>query len=337
MRRAEPDVVRKHRRAVDIVVAVDRVGSPDHRDLDRHVGRHRRVVISLRQREPVGHARVFVLARPGAAAVEDRAEIIAPHIVGSDRPDVGLGHLPDLLLERHSGDDPPDQRFVRGGITGRRVLCLRVGQRDAAGEAPDECASAGDRSSAPASRTQTNARSVSRVNWSLPALGAGIIICITSDVFLLPIAECHLQHTSRWPIAGTGEAMTGIARNPDFVACLALARILDDLTSAPSSMTIQQLEPFPVCDCRLRRCPGFTVIIETVQLSLKAYWLKAPQGRSTNGTGELLFWDRLGDEGHEDLLIILGWPPSIDDREAEIDRVKYRSHDPHGLDKRRCS
>ena len=125
MRRAETDVVREKRCAVDVVVAVNRVGSPDHRDLDRHVGRHRRVVEALRQCEPVGHARVLARARPGTAAIEDGPEIIAPDILRSHRPDVGLGHLPDLLLERHPGDDPADQRFVRRGITGCGVSCLR--------------------------------------------------------------------------------------------------------------------------------------------------------------------------------------------------------------------
>ena len=114
MRGAEPDIVREERRAIDIVVPVDRVGAPDHRHLDRHVGRHRRAVIVVGQLQPVADAGVHVHARPGAAAVEDRAEIIAADIVGRDRADVGLGHLPDLLLERHSGDDRADARFDRG-------------------------------------------------------------------------------------------------------------------------------------------------------------------------------------------------------------------------------
>jgi hypothetical protein len=41
-----------------------------------------------------------------------------------------------------------------------------VGQRDAAGEAPDECAGAGDRSNAPVSSAQPAALAVSRVNFT---------------------------------------------------------------------------------------------------------------------------------------------------------------------------
>jgi len=44
----------------------------------------------------------------------------------------------------------------------------------------------------------------------------------------LPIAECNLQHAHR-PIARTAEAMPGIGRNPDLIACLALTRIFIDL------------------------------------------------------------------------------------------------------------
>ena len=40
--------------------------------------------------------------------------IISANLVGRDRADVGLGHLPDLLLERHSGDDRADAGVERG-------------------------------------------------------------------------------------------------------------------------------------------------------------------------------------------------------------------------------
>ena len=118
MRRAEPDVVREKRRTVDVVVSVDGVGAPDHRDLDRHVGRHRRFVEFVGQLEPIVDAGMHVHARPGAAAVQDRADVILANLVGLDRPDVRLGHLPDLLLERHPSDDranPGVQRGIRRG------------------------------------------------------------------------------------------------------------------------------------------------------------------------------------------------------------------------------
>src|SRR5690242_6715674 len=89
-----------------------------------------------------------------------------------------------------------------------------AGQRDASGG----LAEAGDNTSAPPSRAQPTAR----VIRLLPALGTGIIICIASDVVLLPIAECNLQHAYR-PVAGTGEAMACVGRNPHLVARVALA------------------------------------------------------------------------------------------------------------------
>ncbi len=49
MRSAEPDIVREKRCAVDIVVPVDRVGSPDHGNLHLHVGRHARPVECVRK------------------------------------------------------------------------------------------------------------------------------------------------------------------------------------------------------------------------------------------------------------------------------------------------
>ena len=131
VRRAEPDVVREKRRAVDIVVAVDGVGAPDHRHLDRHVGRHRRAIIFVGQLQPVVDARVHVHRRPGAAAVEDRAEIIAANLVGRDRANVGLGDLPDLLLERHAGDDRAnagvDRGFRRAGTAARGQIAAATG------------------------------------------------------------------------------------------------------------------------------------------------------------------------------------------------------------------
>ena len=48
---------------------------------------------------------MHVHARPSATAVEHRPEVILANIVGLDRADFGLGHLPDLLFERHAGDD----------------------------------------------------------------------------------------------------------------------------------------------------------------------------------------------------------------------------------------
>ena len=44
MRCAKPDIVREKRRAVDVVIAVNRVDAPNHRHPNLHVGRHRGAV-----------------------------------------------------------------------------------------------------------------------------------------------------------------------------------------------------------------------------------------------------------------------------------------------------
>jgi len=105
VRRAEPDIVGKEGRSIDIVMPVNRVGAPKNRHLDRHVGRHRRTVVIVGLLQPVVDAGVHVHRRPRAAAVEDRPDVIAPHFVGGDRANVRLGDLPDLLLQSHAGDD----------------------------------------------------------------------------------------------------------------------------------------------------------------------------------------------------------------------------------------
>ena len=137
MRCAEPDVVGEKRRAVDIAVAVHRVGAPDDRYLDRHVGRHGCAVEFVRQFQPVLDTGVHVHARPGAAAIEDRTDVVAAYVIRSDRADIGLGHLPDLLLQRHSRDDRSDASF---GRVGRRRGAAALGHglgRLARGEKPD--------------------------------------------------------------------------------------------------------------------------------------------------------------------------------------------------------
>ena len=55
---------------------------------------------------------MLVLARPGAAAVQHRADAVLPDLVRRDRGDLGLGHLPDLLLQRHPREDLLDPLLV---------------------------------------------------------------------------------------------------------------------------------------------------------------------------------------------------------------------------------
>ncbi|KIU01475.1 hypothetical protein QU38_01425, partial [Staphylococcus aureus] len=83
-------------------------------------------VIGVRQRGPVGDGRVLPHPRPGAAAVEDRSDVVAAHFVRRDRADVRLSHLADLLLERHAAHDARDPRFHRGIGRGGGAECRPV-------------------------------------------------------------------------------------------------------------------------------------------------------------------------------------------------------------------
>ena len=51
--RAKADIVRKERGAAHIVVAMDRVGAPDQRQLDRSIGGHRCSPISIGELQPI--------------------------------------------------------------------------------------------------------------------------------------------------------------------------------------------------------------------------------------------------------------------------------------------
>ena len=113
VRRTEAHVVRKDRRTGDDAVAVHRVGAPDERNLDRHIGRKRGSVIARRRLAPLREARAADVFRLRIAAVEHAADLEPAHFVGRDFADIGLGHLADLLLDRHAGDDLADARFHR--------------------------------------------------------------------------------------------------------------------------------------------------------------------------------------------------------------------------------
>ena len=132
---AQADVVREQRAAVDVVVAVDGVGAPDHRHLDAMS------VLIEASNQRVGHRQpgvargVLVHARPGAAAVEHRADVVAAYVVGRDGADVGLRHLADLLGQRHVVDDGADLRLLRGVERGRRLERRAVARSSAASQA----------------------------------------------------------------------------------------------------------------------------------------------------------------------------------------------------------
>ena len=120
-RRAEPHLLREDRGADDVVVAVDGVDAVQHRDAEPRV--ERRVLVVLDHPVPAGRV---VLCRGSAAAAEHRAEELGRHALGVDRALLQLGHLPDLLLDRHLGEEG------RGADRGRQGRVVPV---DAGGEA----------------------------------------------------------------------------------------------------------------------------------------------------------------------------------------------------------
>jgi hypothetical protein len=72
---------------------------------------------------------VLVVARPAAAAVLDRAEVVLADVVRGDALEFGLRHLAELLGQRHLGDDPGDARFQHR-VDGDGAFHARpVGQR----------------------------------------------------------------------------------------------------------------------------------------------------------------------------------------------------------------
>ena len=125
---AQSDIVREQRSARHVVVAMDRVGPPHDRHLDRHVGLHRRVVVRLRQCQPFLRARRLVPVRPAAAAIEHRAQIIFGHVGRRGGLDLGLRHLADLLGQRHLADDLLDALLERGVLLDRAGHARPVGQ-----------------------------------------------------------------------------------------------------------------------------------------------------------------------------------------------------------------
>ena len=124
VRGTQADVVREDGRAVHVAVAMHGIGPPDHRHGDLRIGRHGCVVISVRQLDPILHLGPLVHRRPGAAAIEHRADVVRAHFGGRDRLDFRLHHLADLLLQRHAGQDLGHARF-HGGILGEAAFQRR--------------------------------------------------------------------------------------------------------------------------------------------------------------------------------------------------------------------
>ena len=114
-RRAEADIVREQRRADDIVMTVDRVRSPHHRDARQVAVRaHRRIIIGVGRRDPRRCRAEFIAAGRRTAAVEDRAQMISRDVIGGRAADIALDDLADLLFERHRRDQRVDSLLDRG-------------------------------------------------------------------------------------------------------------------------------------------------------------------------------------------------------------------------------
>ncbi len=118
---AQADIVRKQRRAVDIVVAVDSVRRPDQRDRGLLARPYRHLIIGLDQIDPILDGGMLVAARDRAAAVFDRADMILRDFLGLDRLPFRLDDLADLFFNRHGGNDFRDTRFHGGVETDRRL------------------------------------------------------------------------------------------------------------------------------------------------------------------------------------------------------------------------
>ncbi len=126
-RAAEADLVREDRRALEPAVAVDRVDAVDHRDPEAR--RQRLALVAVVHVDP-GVGGVGPRQRVGAAQHRPDHQIVdlAP---GVQRVLVDLGHLADLLVERHLSE----QRLDVGRRHARGARRRYVGANGAAGAA----------------------------------------------------------------------------------------------------------------------------------------------------------------------------------------------------------
>ena len=115
----QADVVREYRGPGDVVMPVDGIGPPQHRDDGGPGAADRGLIEPIRQGEPLTRCSEFVVAGRRVAAVQDRPEGIVPQIIGSHAADVGLDQLADLLLGCHAREQFLDAR----------LQCLVPGQR----------------------------------------------------------------------------------------------------------------------------------------------------------------------------------------------------------------
>jgi hypothetical protein len=139
--RAEADVVREDRRALQVAVAVDRVHAVQDRDAEPGLQGRRLVAV-----DHVGPRLRRVAGRDRAAPGEDAAERVGgdQRRIRVDVDPFGLGHLPDLLGQGHPAQqvvDPLVDREVAVPVRriGRSRLFRRAVRRGLAGrlEQPD--------------------------------------------------------------------------------------------------------------------------------------------------------------------------------------------------------
>ena len=102
---AQPDVVRKDRRAQHIGISVNRVHAVEERDRQVVVVLlHRCGPVGVVHRHPVGRT---VVTRARAAAAEHRADMVPLHLGGAGVHPFRLRHLADLLVQGHAGEEFP--------------------------------------------------------------------------------------------------------------------------------------------------------------------------------------------------------------------------------------
>ena len=128
-RGAEADVVREEHRALDVAVAVDRVDAVDHRDAEP--GRQRLALEAGRS----SSAQVAGSIRRGSESPPDSTEPMKKSRTSPpsfERGLVGLGHLADLLVQRHLRQQRLDVGRRHAGLA-RRGDALPPDRRRRAG------------------------------------------------------------------------------------------------------------------------------------------------------------------------------------------------------------
>ena len=120
MRGTKADIVRKDGRARQVGMTVNSIDAEQDGDTSpRFFGRGAIVADQLDPGRGVG---ALIAEWAGVAACQDRSQGITGKLGRSDRADVGLDRLSDLLLHRHARDQAVDGRFgLAIGNGGRAV------------------------------------------------------------------------------------------------------------------------------------------------------------------------------------------------------------------------